>query len=109
MIRQILPKNSNNVLFDSALKINEDLYLLSFLYIFRPRKFPLYFDLSLEDDLVNSSPMIYKISLRKNIELAISSDFGENINHETSNINTPIIIINPLCYSNAGKIYFTIR
>ena len=108
LIRQ-LKFNSFNIFFESILKINEDIYLLYFLYVFRPRKFPLYFHLSLDEDISTNLVKLYKISLPNNEQLSQCKDFGKNLIKHNSSDDSPIIVINPIIYSNTSNSLFIWR
>ena len=80
--------------------------MLYFLYIFRPRVFPEYFTLSIEDETMNDT--FFKLVLPSAEDLS-KKDFSSNVNTKYTkevnkeDMNTPIIIINPLC-ENEGRL-----
>ena len=99
IIRVFYPDQTNNTIFtDSILKINEDIYLFYLLYLFRPRHFPLHFNLSMEDDS-QTNINVFLVSLPKIEELSHTSAFGKNLTKSTAN-ESPVIVVNPIIYSN---------
>ena len=79
--------------------------MLYFLYIFRPRVFPEYFTLSIEDENMNDS--FFKLVLptpddlsKKDFFTNVNTKYTKEGNKEDSNI--PIVIMNPLS-ENEGR------
>lgn len=80
--------------------------MLYFLYIFRPRVFPEYFTLSIEDETMNDT--FFKLVLpcpedlyKKEFSSNVNTKYTKEVNKE--DVNTPIIIINPIC-ENEGNL-----
>jgi hypothetical protein len=98
IIRIFYQDQTNNTIFtDSILKINEDIYLFYLLILFRPRRFPLHFNLSMEDDN-QANTNVFLVSLPRNEELCQVSGYGKNLTKSTPNDGSPIVVVNPIFY-----------
>jgi len=88
IIRIFYPDQTNNTIFtDSILKINEDIYLFYLLILFRE-----------DDNQTNTN--VFLVALPRNEELSQASGFGKNLTKSTPNDGSPIVIVNPIFYSD---------
>ena len=91
----LIPLSSEEIVLNSSIKFLDDLSLYYLLYLFRPREYPSFFDISLEEgNLIN----IFKGYLPATETLPNDKDFNKNLVKEKDLIfdEKMIIIVNPI-------------
>ncbi len=91
----LIPLSSEEIVLNSSIKFLDDLSLYYLLYLFRPREYPSFFDISLEEgNLIN----IFKGYVPATETLLNDKEFNKNLVKEKDLIfdEKMIIIVNPI-------------
>ncbi len=94
-VRMLIPLSSEEIVLNSSIKFLDDLSLYYLLYLFRPREYPSFFDISLEEgNLIN----IFKGYVPATETLLNDLEFNKNLVKEKDLIfdEKMIIIVNPI-------------